>query len=307
QTLRVSITQPGVAQSIFDRRVRVERPGWVAIALPSNTAGLFEETTYDLTFGLICNPNKPSESAYRRIEIEKVPLPASVRSQLELAQTESEKVKLLLSAGIWYDAIAASYQAALTQSSQAERNFQALLERVNNRIKALWHNWHGALAVSVGITALVLGVRYVGGFQKEELAWLDRFFRWRPVEVTDERIVIVGITETDIKNYPPYPFTDKLLAQLLNRLKAQKPRVIGLDIIRNVANPPAEKDLTEVFLSTPNLIGVGKLTQTRGDNFFTQIPFPSILEQKGQIADLSGIEDEDGITRRDFSTRKIRN
>jgi CHASE2 domain-containing sensor protein len=166
------------------------------------------------------------------------------------------------------------------------------------RLKTFWHNWKGVLIVAPSATALVVIVRLLGWLEPLEWTALDRFFQFRPLEPPDKRIVIVGITEKDIQKYQPYPFTDATLAKLLTKIKAQKPLVIGLDLIRDIPIPPGSNELIEVFKTTPNLIGVGKLTGMKGDDFFTQIPFPPVLEQRGQVADISAIVDQDGVTRR---------
>jgi adenylate cyclase len=49
------------------------------------------------------------------------------------------------------------------------------------------------------VAGLTIAVRLTGVLQLLEWATLDQFFRWRPFEPTDSRIVIVAITEQDIR------------------------------------------------------------------------------------------------------------
>jgi diguanylate cyclase (GGDEF)-like protein len=52
--------------------------------------------------------------------------------------------------------------------------------------------------------------------------------------------------------------SDGLLSQALKEIKSQKPKLIALDIYRNLPVEPGYRDLEKVFQSTPNLIGVEK-------------------------------------------------
>jgi adenylate cyclase len=149
-----------------------------------------------------------------------------------------------------------------------------------NYLKTFWQNWKGVLVIVPSATALVVIVRLLGWLQPLEWTTLDRFFQFRPLEPPDDRIVIVGITEKDIQKYQPYPFTDATLAKLLKKIKAQNPQVIGLDLIRDIPVSPGHEELIEVLKTTPNLIGVGKLTGVSGDDFF----YPDCLSTRSRTA-----------------------
>ncbi|MDY6939630.1 MAG: hypothetical protein SWY16_18510, partial [Cyanobacteriota bacterium] len=53
--------------------------------------------------------------------------------------------------------------------------------------------WGIVVIATMGVTGTILGLRWAGVFQLSEWAVLDVFFRWRPLEPTDDRITIVGI------------------------------------------------------------------------------------------------------------------
>ncbi|NET47365.1 MAG: CHASE2 domain-containing protein [Merismopedia sp. SIO2A8] len=89
------------------------------------------------------------------------------------------------------------------------------------------------------IPSLVLGfgvilVRQFGGLEAAEISLYDRFIRWRPDEGMDERILVVGIDETDIQTLWEYPLHDGTIADLLVALERYDPRVIALDVGRDV-------------------------------------------------------------------------
>ena len=85
------------------------------------------------------------------------------------------------------------------------------------------------LAVSIFIS------KNNGWFQTFEWMAFDTFMQIQPKESIDPRIVIVALKETDIKTLKQYPVSDRNLAVVLTKIKQQKPRVIGLDIFRDVA------------------------------------------------------------------------
>ncbi|MFN5815690.1 MAG: CHASE2 domain-containing protein, partial [Pseudanabaena sp.] len=163
--------------------------------------------------------------------------------------------------------------------------------------KRIW-KWKGFLVIIPVTTGILLGIRSIGLLQPLELATYDLFFQWRPTESIDDRIVIVGISESDIQNFG-YPISDEPLTKLLNLIKQQQPRVIGLDIYRDLPVPKnygsAYQELIKVFASTPNLIGIRKVIANREGSSVAASP---ILEQRNQVAANDFIPDNDGKIRR---------
>lgn len=140
----------------------------------------------------------------------------------------------------------------------------------------------------------VMIARFAGALQFLELVTLDQMLRSRPPEPTDERIVIVGITEADIQRTRTYPIPDRELASLIQRLQTYQPRAIGLDIVRDVPVEPGHAELTSVFRTHQNVIGVEIALPDRSG--FTVAPPPTLpLEQVG-FADT--VLDADGYQRR---------
>ena len=76
---------------------------------------------------------------------------------------------------------------------------------------------------------------------------LDNFLHLRPAEPMDERITIVGITEDDITRAKTYPIPDREIATLIKKIENYQPRVIGLDLVRNVSVEPGHKELVDVY------------------------------------------------------------
>ncbi|MFB2917517.1 CHASE2 domain-containing protein [Aerosakkonema funiforme] len=122
-----------------------------------------------------------------------------------------------------------------------------------NLKKFLWQ-WRGILIAAPSITVIVLLLRSIGLLQIFELTLLDRFFILRPREAVDDRIVIVDITEADVRKVKLWPMPDAVLAKLLVNIKAQQPRAIGLDLYRDLQVPPGYDDLVNLFKTSPDLL-----------------------------------------------------
>ncbi|WP_414515794.1 CHASE2 domain-containing protein [Nostoc sp. PCC 9305] len=144
----------------------------------------------------------------------------------------------------------------------------------------IWQ-WRGVLLAVPNITALVIAIRLTGLLQLLELAALDQFFLLRPQEPADTRIVIVEINEADVRKQGQWPMPDGKLASLLEKIKQQKPRAIGLDIYRDLPVNPGYQDLLKVFKSTPNLIGVQKVSDTIDSSAVDSSPELKKLNQIG--------------------------
>ncbi len=158
----------------------------------------------------------------------------------------------------------------------------------------IWQ-WRGVWIVAPTVTGIVIALRLFGWLQPWEWAALDQYFRTRPKELTDDRIVIVGINETDLRKVRHWPISDALLAQLLEKIKAQKPSAIGLDLYRDLPVEPGYSALVNVFKTTPNLIGIEKLNEQ--DPSAAVAP-PPVLEKQGQVGSNNVVVDSDGKLRR---------
>ena len=158
----------------------------------------------------------------------------------------------------------------------------------------LWR-WRGVLITVPSIAGGLLLLRFAGALQLMELVALDQMFRLRPVETVDPRIVLVTIDESDIKQLGQWPMSDAALARAITVLKQQQPRVIGLDLFRDLPVEPGHQSLVNVFTTTPNLIGIEKVIKTANGQV---IPAPPLLKQRDQVSASDLLLDTDGRVRR---------
>ncbi|NES71187.1 MAG: CHASE2 domain-containing protein, partial [Okeania sp. SIO2D1] len=125
-------------------------------------------------------------------------------------------------------------------------------------IRKITSSWSGKAAPGLVVIALVMIARLSGSLQFIEWMAFDLFLRLRPAEPKDERIVIIGINDTDIQDINQYPIPDQEIAELLNILQGYKPRVIGLHIIRDIPFEPGHQKLLTTWQNLENLIVIEK-------------------------------------------------
>ncbi|MFN6567411.1 adenylate/guanylate cyclase domain-containing protein [Dendronalium sp. ChiSLP03b] len=167
----------------------------------------------------------------------------------------------------------------------------------------IWQ-WRGVLMAVPNVTALTIALRLTGLLQLLELATLDQFFLLRPPEAVDTRIVIVEINEADIRKQGQWPMSDAVLAGVLEKIRQQQPRAIGLDIYRDLPVNPGHQALVKVFESTPNLIGVQKISDTFDSSSVDASP---LLKKRHQIGANDLPLDGDGKIRRGLLYLNLKN
>ena len=151
------------------------------------------------------------------------------------------------------------------------------------------------LLISVLLAVSIFISKNNGWLQTFEWMVFDTFMQVEPKESVDHRIVIVALKETDIKKLKQYPVSDRNLATVLTKIKQQKPRIIGLDIFRDVAVREGQEDLAQVFKSTPNLIGIQKVGLNDPDSSIEPHP---VLKELGQVSTVDIQPDGDRKIRR---------
>lgn len=175
-----------------------------------------------------------------------------------------------------------------------------------------WPSWVSPVLVmtwSLIATGSILGLRFAGLLQGVELQTLDTLMRLRPAELPDDRLLIVALDDADIEFQNEADMmrqgslSDEALAQLLERLNAHSPSVIGLDIYReeptgsNGSTSDRPEDLSsQAYLQTyDNLVVVCSIGG--GEKDYSPIRAPSTVppEQLG-FSDIP--QDLDGHIRR---------
>lgn len=155
--------------------------------------------------------------------------------------------------------------------------------------------WRGVIWVTAIVVVLVLVLRSLQLWQGLEWFAYDQLYQLRRAEPVDTRLVIVGIDESDIQQLKTYPLTDRDLTNLLRKINNQKPRVIGLDIVRDLPVEPGHQELLDFYIQTPNLLGMAQVGVGKQG-----IAPPPILKDNDQVASANLPVDGDGTVRRGF-------
>ena len=127
----------------------------------------------------------------------------------------------------------------------------------------------GIAIASLTVTSLVLGIRYVGGFMPPEVMVYDRLVQMRPDPGPDPRLLLVEITEGDLQRLKRATPSDRTLSQLIEALQVFHPRVISLDLYRELPQPPGHDELM-TSLEADNAIVITQIGNTPSE----RIPHP---------------------------------
>jgi CHASE2 domain-containing sensor protein len=155
------------------------------------------------------------------------------------------------------------------------------------------------LLSSLVVTVCVMGVRWLGLLQPWELQAFDQLLRLRPAEPTDQRLLIITITEDDLR-LPEQAqrkgsLSDLALAKLLQTLTPLKPRAIGLDVYRDFPFNPMSAQLASTLKRQPNFFAICKVDDPEG-NFPEIAPLPNLPSDRQGFSDV--VTDADNVLRR---------
>ena len=103
----------------------------------------------------------------------------------------------------------------------------------------------------LGIGLVVAGgvslAKFAGGLETAELVVYDRLLSLRPPEPPDPRLLIIQITEADLKAQQQWPLSGETFHRVLTTLDRYEPAGIGLDIYRNLPVEPGHQQLSELL------------------------------------------------------------
>lgn len=138
----------------------------------------------------------------------------------------------------------------MTPSPSGDR----LSASTRKRLKAL-----RALAATLGVASLVVtgavvAVRQLGLLQGAELDTYDSLVRRSPDLGPDERLLVVGISDQDIQSLSQSDIHDGTLALALQNLERAEPRVIGLDVGRDLPIGEGREELLRVLRESDRII-----------------------------------------------------
>jgi CHASE2 domain-containing sensor protein len=122
--------------------------------------------------------------------------------------------------------------------------------------------WRTGAIVSVAVTGLVMGLRWLSGLQSVELATYDQMMRSRPNEANPEQNILIVAIDQEANNRYGAIVPDTILANLLSKLQAHQPAAIGLDIYRHAPRGTGHAQLMQQFQQHENLFGICQFNST---------------------------------------------
>lgn len=152
-----------------------------------------------------------------------------------------------------------------------------------------------ALLVGLLLFLGIMGVRKLGWLELLELSAYDYFLGFRIRGAPPEKdIILIKITEDDIQHQGQWPLTDAQMAMLLEKVDSYHPRVIGLDIYRDIPVSPGKEKLAGIFDRWNNIITVKKI----GDDSHPGVREPYMVQDPGMVGFNDIPVDPDGVIRR---------
>ncbi|MDB9527695.1 CHASE2 domain-containing protein [Oscillatoria sp. CS-180] len=159
--------------------------------------------------------------------------------------------------------------------------------------KSPWRWLRGAIAPSL-VTLIVLSIRQVGGWMPFELLVYDEWIQRQADLGPDERLLLVEITEADLRALQRSTPSDAVLSQAIQTLQAHDPRVIGLDLYRDIPQGEGHAELLET-LKADNVVTIRKLGMRPSE----AIPAPKVMPPD-QVGFNDFPIDSDGVVRRNL-------
>ncbi|MGB3649895.1 MAG: CHASE2 domain-containing protein, partial [Rivularia sp. (in: cyanobacteria)] len=245
---------------------------WITSEQQDNSQLLIGETLHKAMAWL--EKKQYSDIDYRFITASQELAQQEITRDLNTEKVEKEKAQFAL-------------QAA-NEASRILARARKIAKRNASHIR-LGKRW--IIGITLSVTCAIVLLRCTGLLQQMEWNTFDRFIQNRPSTGIDSRVVIITIDESNLQQIGQYPIPDKVLAEAINKLKSYNPRNIGLDLYRDLPVKPGTDELTQVFRTTPNLIGIEKVVGSK-------VAPPEVLAELGQVGVVDQVLDGDGKVRR---------
>ncbi|WP_375466946.1 CHASE2 domain-containing protein, partial [uncultured Nostoc sp.] len=142
---------------------------------------------------------------------------------------------------------------------------------------------------SIAVTFLTLSIRELQWLQPWELRVYDQMLRSRPSEAPDRRILLVKITDEDLKR-EKWLLSDRTINQLLKKIESYQPRIVGLYLFR-----PEDNNLAANLQNQDNLVTTCLFSSLGRDEI---PPPPNVPIDNVGFSDVVADNENDQILRR---------
>jgi adenylate cyclase len=170
------------------------------------------------------------------------------------------------------------------------------------------------LLCGIGAALCVAALALTGSFERWEHLWLDQLFELRGARPPTAPIVIVSIDESTFQELNlPWPFPRALHGELIDRISADGPIAIGVDVIfdsPSIFGPKDDEALGAAIARAGNVVLVAAGAQddqpliaqggrvTGVEREVSNLPLPVLRKGAAAVAPINLIPDPDGHVRR---------
>jgi adenylate cyclase len=141
--------------------------------------------------------------------------------------------------------------------------------------------------------ACVLALQAAGALERMELGAYDAGLRARRAAPVDGRVVLIDETEDDLSRFG-HPLSDATLADIIERVLALGPRVVGIDKYRDIPVAPGTAALERVLAERANVVWAYQF----GGHGMRRIPPPRALADQARTGFVDIVLDPSGVVRR---------
>lgn len=152
------------------------------------------------------------------------------------------------------------------------------------------------ILIAVAVSLCLIRLRDAGKLQFLELLVYDYYVvqSTGPTQIDSLPITLITVSEDDIKRLGHWPMNDAEMARMFEILLEKKPRVIGLDIYRDIPVPPGSASLVNVFKAHHNIVTIKK----SGDKDSRGISAPFMVGEQNPVGFSDLLLDTGGTVRR---------
>ncbi len=125
-----------------------------------------------------------------------------------------------------------------------------------------------SVAIITSVFIILFFVGRLGGLQGLEFRIYDYLMQAKSYldgPIITNPVSILLLNEDDIRRHGPYPFSDRFISQILQKIESLKPRVIGLDIYRETPTGEGTEQLINTVNSFNNIIIINKFKKTSNE------------------------------------------
>lgn len=152
-----------------------------------------------------------------------------------------------------------------------------------------------ALSLALVVYAVLWLAMAAGLLRQATLHGFDWYNGWLVDAQPSTRTVVVGFQESDFKYAGTYPYPDDLLARLLERVLADQPHAIVLNLLRDVPVEPGHERLLAAYRRAPMLFGIDVVRP--GEPGEVGAMAPPVLREAGRYGFANSLNDVDGVVR----------